>query len=267
MKHKIDPKVDCVFKAILGSEENKNLLIHFLNSVLNLKKDKQIQAVAISNPYNEREYQQDKLSVIDIKAKDVGGTTYQIEIQMALHAGLTSRMLYTWSTIYHSLLEKSSTYTELKPVISIWILNETLFSENNEFHLAFTAYDSLHKIRLSEHFSIHLLQLPLFALNNKADQNLDRWIYFFKKGEDLDITDPPEVLQTKEMRQAMDVLQDFSENEKNYLLYQSRKEAQILLNTLTTEVEKAKREKEKERKEKERLYALLKKAGIDPDKA
>ncbi len=86
MKHKIDPKVDCVFKAILGSEKNKNLLIHFLNSVLCLKKGKQIQAVAISNPYNEREYEQDKLSVIDIKAKDVDGITYQIKIQMALHA-------------------------------------------------------------------------------------------------------------------------------------------------------------------------------------
>jgi len=34
MKHKINPTVDCVFKAILGSEENKNLLIHFLNAVL-----------------------------------------------------------------------------------------------------------------------------------------------------------------------------------------------------------------------------------------
>ncbi len=34
MKHRIDPKVDCVFKAVLGSEENRNLLAHFLNAVL-----------------------------------------------------------------------------------------------------------------------------------------------------------------------------------------------------------------------------------------
>ncbi len=30
MRHAIDPKIDCVFKALLGSEENRNLLIHFL---------------------------------------------------------------------------------------------------------------------------------------------------------------------------------------------------------------------------------------------
>jgi len=33
MKPRIDPKVDCIFKAILGSTENSNLLIHFLNAL------------------------------------------------------------------------------------------------------------------------------------------------------------------------------------------------------------------------------------------
>jgi hypothetical protein len=34
MKHPIDPKIDCVFKALLGSEDNRNLLVHFLNAIL-----------------------------------------------------------------------------------------------------------------------------------------------------------------------------------------------------------------------------------------
>ncbi|QTA82820.1 PD-(D/E)XK endonuclease-like domain-containing protein [Desulfonema limicola] len=42
MKDKIDPLIDCVFKSILGSEKNKNLLIHFLNAVLELKKGERI---------------------------------------------------------------------------------------------------------------------------------------------------------------------------------------------------------------------------------
>lgn len=36
-KKKIDPMVDCVFKAILGKEENANLLVNFLNAVLEKK--------------------------------------------------------------------------------------------------------------------------------------------------------------------------------------------------------------------------------------
>jgi hypothetical protein len=33
MKHRIDPKIDCVFKALLGSVENRNLLVHFLRDI------------------------------------------------------------------------------------------------------------------------------------------------------------------------------------------------------------------------------------------
>ena len=34
MRHPIDPKIDCVFKALLGAEDNRALLIHFLNALL-----------------------------------------------------------------------------------------------------------------------------------------------------------------------------------------------------------------------------------------
>jgi len=33
MDHPIDPKTDCVFKALLGAEDNRDLLIHFLNAI------------------------------------------------------------------------------------------------------------------------------------------------------------------------------------------------------------------------------------------
>ena len=55
MKHKINPTVDCVFKAILGSEENKNLLIHFLNAVLEPKKGSLIKEIVINNPIYQRQ--------------------------------------------------------------------------------------------------------------------------------------------------------------------------------------------------------------------
>ena len=41
----------------------------------------------------------------------------------------------------------------------------------------------------------------------------------------MDVDTPPEVLDTDEMRQAMEVLNRFSENQDDYLLYQSRLDA------------------------------------------
>jgi hypothetical protein len=55
MRHPIDPKVDCVFKALLGSEDNRALLLHSLNAVLVDDLPAPITEVEILNPYNERE--------------------------------------------------------------------------------------------------------------------------------------------------------------------------------------------------------------------
>ncbi len=70
MKHAIDPKIDCVFKALLGSEENCALLVHFLNAILGADLPRPIMSVEILNPYNEREHLNDKLSIVDVKARD-----------------------------------------------------------------------------------------------------------------------------------------------------------------------------------------------------
>lgn len=56
MRHAIDAKIDGVFKALLGSEENRNLLIHFLNAIFGADLVSPVTEVQILNPYNEREF-------------------------------------------------------------------------------------------------------------------------------------------------------------------------------------------------------------------
>jgi hypothetical protein len=87
MKHRIDPKIDCVFKALLGSEENRNLLVHFLNAILTSDLAAPITEAEILNPYNDKEFLDDKLSVVDVKVKDSEGRLYQILIVPTLRRG------------------------------------------------------------------------------------------------------------------------------------------------------------------------------------
>jgi len=47
---KINPKVDFAFKKLFGSEENKDILISFINSILS--DDQQIKDIVLKNPYN-----------------------------------------------------------------------------------------------------------------------------------------------------------------------------------------------------------------------
>jgi len=73
----------------------------------------------------------------------------------------------------------------------------------------------------------------------------------FKEGKKVDVDTPPEVLHTDEMRQAMEVLNRFSENQDDYLLYQSRLDAILKENTYVNEIARVKMEREQARKKEE----------------
>jgi len=46
-----DPKNDLAFKKIFGNSKHKNILISFLNSVLDFKDGKEIVEIELANPY------------------------------------------------------------------------------------------------------------------------------------------------------------------------------------------------------------------------
>jgi len=219
LKHSIDPMVDCVFKALLGSPENINLTLNFLNAIL--QPNIPIEHLEIQNPYNEKEFLTDKLTIVDIKAKDKLGTSYQIEVQLAVFPYLPSRILYTWSQIYQSQLSSGKKFNTLQPVISIWLLGEILLKDSPAFHHHFQMYDPINAIQLTDQCAIHLLELPKWEKKTRNSTAEDQWLCFFHDAKNWDQL--PNQLNTPEMRQAMQVLSMFSEKENEYHLYQSRK--------------------------------------------
>ncbi|MGK5091147.1 Rpn family recombination-promoting nuclease/putative transposase [Deltaproteobacteria bacterium TL4] len=159
--------------------------------------------------FNEKEFVSDKLSIVDVKAKDEVGCTYQIEVQLAVFPSLPERILYTWSDLYASQLKSGENYDELQPVVSIWIIAGTLFQDSSAFHHHFQMSDQKLGVILNEHASIHLLELDKWK-KTQAENELDRWTYFFLEAQDLDDEQLPVFMNTDEMRQAMQTLKLFS---------------------------------------------------------
>ena len=131
-------------------------------------------------------------------------------------------MLYTWSDIYQSQLTSGEQFSELRPVISIWLLTENLFPQSPAFHHHFQMLDEANQQRLSEHCSIHTLELEKWQFSETLNPE-GEWLYFFKEAENW--RELPEIINTPKMRQAMAVLERFSEKEANYHLYQARQNA------------------------------------------
>ncbi len=234
MKHAIDPTVDCVFKKLLGSEENSNLLVHFLNAVMQPAPGNDITQVEILNPYNEKDFLTDKLSIVDVKARDGMGRTFQVEIQLSVFGSLKSRILYCWCDMYAAQLKQGEDYSTLKPVIAIWLIAEKLFKDSEGFHYHFKFCEPHYGMILHEDCAIHVLELKKFG-TPEITSELERWLTFFKEGRQLDDNALPDYMDTAEMRQAMETLRLFSEKERNYHIYQSRMDAIRVQKTIDRE--------------------------------
>ena len=222
MRHAIDPKIDCVFKALLGSEENRNLLIHFLNAFLAQDLAEPLVWVDILNPYNDKEFLSDKLSIVDVKARDSHDRLYQIEIQLTSYAHLPSRIIYNWADIYSQQLKSGQEYLELRPTYSIWLLAENLLVDDNAYVHHYKMRDEQGQT-LTPHGGIWLLELKKFNATQVETED-QRWLKFFKDGERLNDEALPDWMITQEMKQAMSTLSTFSEKDQQYYQYQARQE-------------------------------------------
>jgi len=288
--HRIDPTVDVVFKAILGSEHHLNLLINFLNAILGLKGSQRVNSVSIRNPFNIKNYLQGKVSVVDVKAVDQLDRDFQVEIQIGSHAALLERMLFNWAGLYFAKIDEGEDYALLKPVISIWLLVDDMpglpvrlpgfplinkedkvvgaagkkldYSERrktNLVHVPFAIFSREANLYLSNHFAIHAIQLMKQAEDVKIEGDKDCWISFFRNGKELDPNNLPPGMNTPVMREAMAITMSFSEKEENYHLYLSRFNERLEKKTRQSEYANAlireafeRTEKEQALKDKER---------------
>jgi len=222
----IDPKIDYAFKKLFGSESNKPLLIALLNAVLRAYLAEPIVDVEILNPFNDKDILGDKLSILDIKARDRNGRLYNIEMEMAAAKAYPKRILYYWSKLYESQLHEGDHYRRLKPTISISFVNRFLFSATGFHHEFAVRSSSQPSFALCEDLSIHVIELPKFlGTIEELKDDLDRWCYFLRYGESLE-TDPiPDGLNTPPMVKAVEVMKNMTQSEIERERYESRLKA------------------------------------------
>ena len=143
----LNPRVDFAFKKLFGSEENKDLLIALINAVVS--EQDQVRDIELKNPYSFKDFAQDKMTVMDIKAIDHRGHHYNIEIQITDQPFYNNRMLYYWSKMYGSQLKAGESFDFLKKTIGIHILNFNMLEEDR-YHNVFKILNVSHLLELRE---------------------------------------------------------------------------------------------------------------------
>ena len=247
---KISPRVDLAFKKIFGVEENKDLLISLINAIV--CQDDQVEDITLLNPYNPKNFRQDKLSILDIKAKGIDGKRFNIEIQISDEADYDKRALYYWAKLYTQQLKVAEDYSKLSKAIGIHILNFTSIVEAKNYHNVFHITEKENGFAYFKDLELHTIELNKFTedaseeladIVSKTKNALDVWVAFLTRHDLLKADRLPKELDNDTMKKALHVLDvlNFSEEERE--LYEDHlKWLRIEANTLKKATEKAREE-------------------------
>ena len=187
-----DPKNDIAFRKIFGNEAKKVILISFLNSVLNLEGDRKIIDLDFRNTFQLPRITGLKSSIIDVNVKDQTGTKYIVEMQLSQVVAFDKRIQYYVSKEYSSQIEKGDDYSKLTPVVLVGILEFDYFEGNNYLTRHLILNMETHKNELKD-INFNFIELPKFKKElNDCKTLTDKWIYFIKNAENLDVV-PPDV--------------------------------------------------------------------------
>lgn len=200
-----DPRNDVAFKKIFGDENKKEILISFLNNLLNFAgTNKEIIDLSIADPYQVPKLKQLKQTILDIKAVDKRNIHYIIEMQVIHTAAFEKRVLYYVSKAYYQQLDKADDYPKLNQVIFLGFLDFVLFKESPDYttrHLILEENTNGHYFK---DFELNFVELPKFKKRLEEMQDLkDKWIYFVKNASDMTII-PKEMQEPREIREAFE---------------------------------------------------------------
>lgn len=280
--HKLmDLKVDYAFKQLFGREKNKQITVVFLNAILQKTGREPIKDITFANVEEVGEYIGDKASRLDLLVTTASGENINVEIQFTNQYDMIKRSIYYWTGLYRAQMEKKMSYKELKPVISINIMNFDYFKQTDRFHTMFHLYEDEEKFKLTDVMEYHFIEMPKLIQAWK-EEKLDPWndvlarwllllgmvdskndkIYddIYRELEEIAMKDKP-------LKSAFHTWEELSMSKKEFHAYEARLKYILDEEAAKREAELREQEARQEarKEEKEEIAQRLLKRGLSVD--
>ncbi len=184
----VDIKNDIAFRKIFGNENKKEILISFLNAVLDLPDGKKIKTFEIKNPFQLPEIKELKSSILDVRVADQRGISYIVEMQVEEPDGFEDRVQYYTAKQYSSQIEKGEDYPKLNQVIFIGILDFNFFDDDIEYITRHRTVNIRTQKSTLKAMEYNFIELKKFDKSlQECNTLVDKWIYFIKNATNLDV--------------------------------------------------------------------------------
>lgn len=184
--------------------------------------------MTIENPYNERDFQDDKLSIVDVKAIDQRGAIYHVEVQLETCPGLIKRIVFYGCEMYADQLRAGQEYAKLRPTFSICLVNGVVWKDADRLHHVFELTDRQTGRTLDSALAIHMLELGRYNLG-EADlctaSLLDSWLYWLLNAHRYGRDDLWRLFPHAAMREASETICRIAEITEDKAMYDAREKA------------------------------------------
>ena len=190
-------------------------------------------SVEIVNPIVWKEFEADKLSILDILAIDNADRRLNVEVQRTKSSWLPQRLTYYSATQLVDQIGEGDSYRKLRPSIGICILNSVHFSQLAEYHNEFRLR-TRSGLELTNCLEIHLLELPKYApLDDNAPiaDPRDQWMFFFRQANGSRVDELLDRLPDPVFERAVGVLEMISRTPDQRRHYDARLKWELDENT------------------------------------
>ena len=181
----INPFTDMGFKRIFGQEVNKNLLIDFLNNLL--EGEKRIIDITFLDKEQLATAADDRSCIYDIYCENENGERFIVEMQNRGHRNFKERAIYYLSrTIANQGRKGPDWMFDLKAVYGVFFMNFHLESRQTKFRTDVSLRDMRTNEPFSDKMRFIFLDLPAFTKDEETcETDFERWIYVLKNMEIL----------------------------------------------------------------------------------
>ena len=181
----INPFTDVGFKRIFGQEINKDLLIDFLNALLD--GERRVKDIKFLNKELLPIFENDRSLIYDIYCTDENDEQFIVEMQNKEHVNFRERAVYYLSQAISRQGEKGVNWKfDLKAVYGVFFLNFRMTDLPHKLRTDIVLADRDTHEQFSDKMRYIFIELPMFAKEeDECETDFERWIYVLKNMETL----------------------------------------------------------------------------------
>ena len=219
MSRFLDPRADLTFKKIFG--EHPHLVISLLNAMLPLKEDERVESIEYwpAEKIPDRT-EIEKYSIVDVCCRDNKKREFIVEMQMTWTEAFKKRVLLNASKAYVAQSEKGMNFEALQPVYALNFINETFLPDVEEYYHHYQLVHECYTDKVIDGLQLVFIELPKFRPNNFAEKRMQvLWLRFLTEINEKTRVVPPELLESPEVRQAIDIVERAAFNDAEMRAY------------------------------------------------